>query len=205
MPVPIGAPMKIPTRRPALGASGLAVFLLLSALAGTAQAQWAWRDANGNITYSDAPPPSDVRPSSVLRQPEAPSAAEAPRGANSGLSDSYSSANPAAPAGDPAPAPGAAEAPRPVAPPTKTLAEQEADFRKRAADREKAAQKAEQDEAKAAERAAACTQAQGYLQMIQSGARLMRPDAEGNRNFMDEDQRAAEVQKTQETIAKTCT
>jgi hypothetical protein len=84
------------------------------------------------------------------------------------------------------------------------LAEQEADFRKRMAEREKAAQKAAQDEAQAGERASACAQAKGYLQMIEGGTRLMRPDAEGNRNFMDEDQRAAEIQKTQEVIAKNC-
>jgi len=96
-----------------------------------------------------------------------------------------------------------AAAPPPPAP-SRTLAEQEAEFRKRQAEREKAAQKEEQDEAQANARAAACTQAKGYLELIQSGARLMRPDAEGNRNFMDEEQRAAEIQKAQDGIAKNC-
>jgi len=40
--------------------------------------------------------------------------------------------------------------------------------------------------------------------MLEEGTRLLRPDAEGNRNFLDDDQRAAEVQKTQDVIAKNC-
>jgi hypothetical protein len=180
----------------------------LTALVGSAQAQWAWRDASGNITYSDAPPPSNVQPTSILRQPSAITAADLPNGGNSGAAEPSGASSPAGSEsrgadGTPAPATGAAEAPRPASG-AKTLAEQEADFRKRTAEREKAAQKVEQEESQAAERAANCTQAKGYLQMIDGGTRLMRPDAEGNRNFMDEDQRAAEVAKTQETIAKNC-
>jgi hypothetical protein len=192
--------MKPSVKRLGRSAAGCALILILASWTTSAQAQWAWKDAAGNITYSDAPPPSDVNPAAILRQPA--SAPDPGRDAHSGPGATYTTPSTEPRAADPPPA--AAEQTRPAAPAAKTLAEQEADFRKRAADRDKAAQKAEQDEAKAAERAANCSQAQGYLQMIESGARLMRPDAEGNRNFMDEDQRAAEVQKTQETIAKNC-
>jgi hypothetical protein len=196
--------MNIAPPRPASGAACLALFLCLAALAGSAQAQWAWRDAQGKITYSDAPPPADVQPASILRQPDMAPPAEAGKGDKSAPSGTYSTPDTMVRGADPAPAPAPAEAPRPAAGNPKSLAEQEADFRKRAAERERAAQKAEADEAKAAERAAACSQAQGYLQMIEAGTRLMRPDAEGNRNFLDDDQRAAEVQKAQETISKNC-
>lgn len=194
------------SRNPALAV--LAVFLSLWALAGAAQAQWAWRDAAGNITYSDTPPPPDVAPGSILRQPTAMPAPE-PAGSNSGAGGNSAGYRPAgsevqgANAAGGAPARGA-EAPRPAAGPSKTLAEQEAEFRKRNADREKAAQKAEQEEAEAARKAEACAQARNYLEMIQGGTRLMRPDADGNRSFMDEEQRAAETQKTQDNIAKSC-
>lgn len=179
-------------------AACLAVSACLLSLAGAAQAQWAWRDASGNITYSDTPPPADVRPTNILQQPAPLTAADLRRATGSETSGSA-----------PAPSGGGEGAPaRAAAPPSPaakhSLAEQEADFRKRQADREKANQKAEQDEAQANARAAACTQAKGYLQLIESGARLMRPDAEGNRNFMDEEQRAAEVQKAQDGIAKNC-
>jgi hypothetical protein len=174
--------------------------LALAAGDAAAQAQWSWRDASGNITYSDTPPPSDVQPGSILHQP-AVAPANSPNGG--GPSGSYSSGAAQPADGSEASAPQAGGRP-PAAPQGKSLAEQEAEFRKRAMDREKAEQKAEQDEAQAKERAATCAQAQGYLQMIESGTRLMRPDAEGNRNFMDEDQRAAESEKTRDVIAKNC-
>jgi len=40
--------------------------------------------------------------------------------------------------------------------------------------------------------------------MLQGGTRLLRPDANGERNFLDDDQRAAEIQKTQDVIDKNC-
>ena len=33
------------------------------------EAQWAWKDGNGRLVYSDRPPPSDVKPASIVRQP----------------------------------------------------------------------------------------------------------------------------------------
>ena len=190
-------------RRPGYGAACLALSACLLSLAGGAQAQWAWRDASGNITYSDTPPPSDVQPANILQQP-APLTAADLRRATAG-SDRGSSQGPSGGGEGAAPSSAAPAAAPPPPAPSRTLAEQEAEFRKRQAEREKAAQKEEQDEAQANARAAACTQAKGYLELIQSGARLMRPDAEGNRNFMDEEQRAAEIQKAQDGIAKNCT
>jgi len=182
-------------RRPVSGAACLGVFAALFCLHGVAQAQWAWRDTGGNITYSDSPPPADIQPANILQQP-APLTAADLRRATSGSGSGDGASQGAGGGAQPVPA-----APQPAA---RTLADQEADFRKRAAEREKAAQKAEQDEAREKARAAACAQARGYLQLIESGTRLMRPDAEGNRNFMDEEQRAAETQKAQDGIAKNC-
>lgn len=46
--------------------------IVASALApGCADAQWAWRDAGGHVTYSDIPPPASVPPAQILQQPEA--------------------------------------------------------------------------------------------------------------------------------------
>lgn len=184
-------------QRPGTSAACLVLFCALSSLAGAAQAQWAWRDTSGNITYSDTPPPADVQPTNILQQPAPMTAADLKR-ATSGPE-----------ASDPGRVQGAtgSAAPAPAAPPpaTRSLAEQDAEFRKRAAARQKAAQKEEEDETQATARAQACSQAKGYLQLIESGTRLMRPDAEGNRNYLDEEQRAAETQKAQENIAKNCT
>ena len=178
-----------------------------AALAGAAQAQWVWRDASGAVTYSDTPPPADVRPADIVRQPVLAPPPDGRSGATDAGASSYGSAgNGAAPASEPA-APGTVRnREEPARPPAaaRTLADQEADFRKRQADREKAQQKSAQEESQAAARAEACNQAKGYLQMIEDGTRLMRPDAEGNRNFLEGDQRAAETQKAQDAIAKNC-
>jgi len=188
--------MTNPNRRPVSGAARIAVIAVLLCPIGGVQAQWAWRDTGGNITYSDTPPPADIQPANILQQPAPLTAADLRRATSGSDGRDAGSTQGAGGVAQPAPAP--------QAPATRSLAEQEAEFRKRAAERDKAAQKAEQEEAQAKARAEACAHARGYLQIIESGTRLMRPDAEGNRNFMDEEQRAAETQKAQDGIAKNC-
>ena len=186
----------------------LALFLCALAFVGSAQAQWVWRDASGNTTFSDSPPPAGVAPSDILRQPTVESSTDTNSNtpASSDRSDASSAPSANLRADGSAPAPAAAPTDQASKPPAsaKTLAEQEADFRKRLAEREKAEQKEAEDETKATQRNAACNQAKTYLQMLEEGTRLLRPDAEGNRNFLDDDQRAAEVQKTQDVISKNC-
>ena len=193
----------------ACGRFGLELLFVLVLVGGASsvQAQWAWRDASGQVTYSDSPPPADVTRSDILRQPM-------------NASSSSSEATPAAP-GSPSPGAGGPTAtsprvatPAPTSPPAqqsnrptaapKTLAEQDADFRKRQAERQKAEEKEAEDETQASQRADACNQAKTYLDMLQGGTRLLRPDANGERNFMDDDQRSAEIQKTQEAVEKNC-
>jgi len=186
-------------RRPGTSAACLVLFCVLSALTGVAQAQWAWRDTAGNITYSDTPPPADIQPTNILQQPAPMTAADLKR-----ATSSPEASDPGRVQGATGSAPAAPAAPAAPPPATRSLAEQDAEFRKRAAARQKAAQKEEEDEAQAKARAEACSQAKGYLQLIESGTRLMRPDAEGNRNYLDEEQRAAETQKAQDNIAKSC-
>jgi hypothetical protein len=187
--------------RPSIHARGYAVtalFLGLLAGGGTAQAQWVWKDATGNPTFSDVPPPPDVKPEQILRRPGATVSPAAP---------APGTAPQAAPADGPAPAPagapGAAAGAKPASGP-KTIAEQEADFRKRQQERQKAEQKEAEDRAKAEQKQAACNQAQGYLSMVQSGTRLMRPNPDGTRGYMDDDARSAEMQRAQEQVSQNC-
>ena len=186
----------------------LLFFLILASLAGTAQAQWAWRDANGEMTFSDSPPPADIQRSEIVRQPSV--ASPAPTDVTSaapGAPGAYSGNGVPAAASPGNAAPPAAPAPQPANRPNtapKTLAEQEADFRKRLAEQQKTEQKQTDDEAQEAQRADACNQAKTYMNMLQGGTRLLRPDANGQRNFLDDEQRSAEIQKTQEIIEKNC-
>ncbi len=170
----------------------LPLMVLALALPGAANAQWAWHDSAGNITYSDAPPPPDVGPSSIIRRPTD--------------REVRSNTDNQGPTGDAGQAAGNAQphAAAPAAPAPKTLAEQDADFRKRRLDLQKAEQKQAEEDSRGKQRASACAEAQGYMHLYDDGTRMFRPDAEGNRVYMDDDQRAAERQKLQDQIAKNC-
>jgi len=197
---------------PARGSFRVALLLALLLAGGTnsVQAQWSWRDATGEVTFSDSPPPPNVPRSEILRQPTTVSSSSSDASSPSVGSPSNANTLPAAPTTPRPPAPGATppqtQAPQPNRPsaPPKTWAEQDADFRKRLADQQKAEEKQAEEEAQTSQRADACNQAKTYLDTLQSGARLMRPDANGERNFLDDDQRAAEIQKAQENVEKNC-
>ena len=189
--------------------ASLSVAMALGALcaAGAAHAQWAWQDASGVTTYSDTPPPSDVPPASIVQRPDAPSATGSHSARGQDTRNQGYQAPSAAPAAPNAPPPGSAPpgpGGRPPAGGSKSWAEQDADFRKRMADRQKTEQKQAEDDAAAQQKTAACAQARGYQQALESGTRLLRPDADGNRNFLDDEQRAAELRKAQEAIASNC-
>lgn len=174
---------------------GLAAILAAGLLGATAdaQAQWAWRDATGGTTYSDTPPPADIRPEAILRRPglTAPTTPGTPAGGDTSTAG-------AAPRG----AEGGVAGAKANAP--KTLAEQDADFRKRREERLKAEQKEADEASKAAAKQASCNEARSYLEMIQSGTRLMRPNPDGTRGYVDDSGRAEEMQKAQDRIGRDC-
>lgn len=107
-----------------------------------------------------------------------------------------STVKPAKPA---APAAGGRETAAP-----KTVAEQEAEFRKRrveAAEREAAEQKAAQEEA---EKKRNCEQAQGQLKALQAGGRLVRFNAQGEREYLDDAQAAQEIERATKSVDNWC-
>lgn len=185
--------------RPAHLPSRVTCFGLLFCLAAAsipAHAQWVWRDATGNTNYSDSPPPPDVRPEAILRRPAQSLPSSAGPSYDTGEAQGGAAPN-ANPSGQRAPAAQAPNAP-------KSLAEQDAEFRKRRDERIKAEQKAAEDQAKAQQRMEACNQAKGYLDMLQSGMRLMRPNPDGTRGYADDATRSAEIQKAQDSVASNC-
>ena len=157
------------------------------------EAQWAWKDGNGRLVYSDRPPPSDIKPAQIVRQPSAPMlATPAPA---SGAADD---------AGKPSDAknPDAKNAPASNAP--KTIAEREMEFRKRQQERADSDKKAAEEQTKSAAKTAECDRARGYMKSLEDGVRITRTDAAGNREFLDDAQRAAEVERTRKIIQSTC-
>src|SRR5690606_26411011 len=68
-------------RRPSARSLSLVLALLMSM--SSAWAQWAWRDTNGTVQYSDTPPPSSVPQERLVRQPGASAASQSGAAASS--------------------------------------------------------------------------------------------------------------------------
>jgi hypothetical protein len=156
----------------------LSAVLLGLLLALPAAAQWAWRDVNGRVVYSDRAPPSDVKPDQIVRQPAQPGVLSAPLPSTQGE--------------------------RPAAAAPKTLAERELESRKRQQEQAEAAKLAADEQARKQQLAQECTRARGYLRALEDGIRVTRTDAQGNREFLEDSQRASEIQRTRDQISRMC-
>lgn len=87
----------------------------------------------------------------------------------------------------------------------KTLAERDAEFRKRQADQQEAAKKAEEKTQEAADRRQNCETAQSYLRSLQAGNRIGRTDPKtGERVFLEDNERAAEIARAQRAADTNC-
>jgi Domain of unknown function (DUF4124) len=144
----------------------LVLILFLASVAATSFGQtYKWRDAAGNVQYSDTPPPPGAKDVQQLRR-------------------SGSAAAPAAAA--------------------KSLAEQDADFRKRAVEK----QEAETKQAKTVDdertRARNCEQAKVQLAALESGARMVQMNAVGERVPLDDAERDRAKQDAQRAVESWC-
>lgn len=145
--------------------------LLLGAmlLASTAaHAQYAWIDARGVRQYSDQPPPSDTPAAKILKAPHGMAAASAPP-------------------------PAEAAAPAKGAP---TLAEREADYRKRKALTQENDKKAITEKTNAEVKRANCDTAARNKAQLESG----RPVRGADDSFLNEQGRARELADSIQTL-----
>jgi hypothetical protein len=78
------------------------------------------------------------------------------------------------------------------------------EFRKRQQERADAEKKAQDEQVKLATRAADCERAKGYLRAIEDGNRIERTNASGEREYLDDAQRAAEAERTRKLVQATC-
>jgi len=162
--------------------------LLLLALACTwamgVSAQWQWLDKDGRKVFSDRPPPQDIPEKSILRQPRpalAPSPVAAPT-------------TPASAATDTA-------APRPAPPAGK---DKQLEENKAKAEAAEAAKKKAEEERIARLRADNCERARRAKSQLTSGQLLTTTNAKGERGFMDDATREAELRRADATIASDC-
>ena len=154
----------------------LAIAAILSGHA--AAQQYKWTDGNGKVQYGDTPPPG------VKATPLKGAAAPSPAAAEKGPSN--------------AAAKDAKKGPL-------TPAEQEAEFRKRKLEAEKAGAKDEAAAQDAQTKAENCKNAQDYQRQLEGGQRIARTDAKGERYFMEDEQRAAELTKARKRVGDWCT
>ncbi|GAB3411674.1 DUF4124 domain-containing protein [Massilia agilis] len=144
--------------------------------ASLAHAQYAWIDDKGVRHYSDRPPPATVPAAKVLKAP-GKRADDAPAGEGQPPQ--------AAPKADAAP----------------TLADREADYRKRAQERAKQEEKAAADAAKAKAKAQSCDNARRYKAMLDSGIRMVDTGADGERRYLNDDERARRAAEVNAILA----
>ncbi len=165
----------------------ITLLALACSLPFAASAQWQWLDKDGHKVLSDQGPPADIPANRVLRAPAG-------------------RAQPAAAAQEPvataAPAAAAAAA-APVLPKPSGKDALLEEKRKQAAAAEAARKKAEEDKV-AAVRADNCEQARSNKAAYESGVRIGRTSADGDRMYLDDTQRATELKRMEEVIARDC-
>ena len=156
-----------------------------------AQAQWQWLDKDNKKVFSDQAPPPEVPEKNILRRPGPPAkrlSFSAPPAATD------VAAAPAAEAQPPAPASSAKGAGVDKELEEKARKAEEAEKAKQAAETQKFAQaKAEN-----------CTRARQSKATMDSGIRVARVNAQGEREIMDDAARATEQKRLQSIIEADC-
>jgi hypothetical protein len=169
--------------------------LLLLAVACTwalgAAAQWQWIDKDGRKVFSDRPPPSDIPAKSILKQP-----------GGSGTLRIAPDAAAAASADSEATAPAVAKA---ASKPAATGKDKELEEKKAQAEAAEAAKKKAEDEKLARAKAENCTRARSAKAELETGRPTRITNAQGERVFMDEAARNAEIKRASDIMAKDCT
>ena len=171
---------------PAAHRAGLVLLLgaaLWLGLSGPAQAQWRWKDKAGQMHASDQPPPPDILDKDILQRPRN------------------------APAPLPFPSSGGSAAAAPVAapasgPPSKLETEVEA--RRQKAEQDERAKKKAAEDANAATRAENCSRARQSIANYESGQRVARVNAQGEREILDDKARAEELQRARALASSEC-
>ncbi len=152
----------------------LALFVALPAAAQV----YSWRDKDGRLNYADQPPASgEVK---LLQDPRQRQAQAAPAARSSGDAAAAASNKP------------------------KTLAERELEFRQRRAEAAEADAKEKKEAAEMADRQRYCEQLRNQLSALNSGQRVSRFNSAGEREYLDDAARAAEIDRQQQQLEQNC-
>ncbi|MDO8277138.1 MAG: DUF4124 domain-containing protein [Burkholderiaceae bacterium] len=156
-----------------------------SALSMGAAAQWQWLDRDGRQVYSDRPPTSDIPEKNILKRPGRPAAA-----ATAPLPD--------------ASAAGAALSAKVAASAARGGKDPDLQDKKKQAEAAEAAKKKAEDDRVAKANRETCARARQNKTTLDSGMRIARLNAKGEREVLDDPARAAELQRIQGIIDSAC-
>jgi hypothetical protein len=144
-----------------------------------AAAQWKWKDGRGQVVISDLPPPRDIPERDVLQKPNLVTQRPAAQ-----LTPSAS-----APAGEAL---------------AKAKVDPELEARRKKTEGEQNERVKAEEQKVAAQRAENCQRAKAHMSSLESGIRLSRTNDKGEREILDDKQRADEVQRTRQIISSDC-
>jgi hypothetical protein len=153
----------------------------------SASAQWQWLDKNGKKVFSDQAPPPDVPEKNILRRIGPPPKARPTVNLNVDA--------------PPPPAEGAAEAP---AAPKPTGVDKELEEKTKKAEADEKAKQAAEATKIAKAKADNCALARQGKATVDSGIRIAKVNAQGEREIMDDAARAAEQKRLQTVISSDC-
>lgn len=154
-----------------------------------AAAQWQWLDKDGRKVYSDRAPPPDVLEKNIVKRPGGRGAA---------------TVAPATDGAESTPATGQTAAAVPASDTKAAGVDKELEAKKKqAADAEAAKKKAEEEKITKA-KIENCARAKQAKATMESGVRIGRVNAAGEREVMDDAARAAEVKRIQAVMATDC-
>ena len=156
------------------------LFLALALATGAAEAQIKCWSEGGKRVCGDAPPPG-ARVTTLKGASTSGEAQPAPAAKDAAKDD----------------AKGAKQGPM-------TPAEREQDYRKRQAEAQKAAEKSAAEQRDLQAKRDSCNQAKDALRTYESGQRIGRTDAKGERYFLDEAQVAQEAAKARQIAQENC-
>jgi len=171
----------------------LAAALAVTLLATPAEAQWKWKDKSGRVQYSDLPPPQGTPDTDILTRPSGGSGRQAAPASPAALAAAGLSASGAAAASS-----------SPTAAPASRGADPELEAKRKIAEQEQQKKIKDLEAKMAVAKADNCVRAKSQLQTIDSGIRLARSNEKGEREFLDDAQRASERKRAQDAIASDC-
>ena len=144
-----------------------------------AAAQWKWKDSRGQVVVSDTPPPRDIPEGNVLQKPSAV------------VQRSAAQLTPTA----------SAPAAETVA---KAKVDPELEARRKKTETEQSERTKAEEQKVAAQRADNCKRAKAYVETLDSGIRVTRRNEKGEQEYLDDQQRAAEMQRARQAVSTDC-